>query len=248
LARPTSIKKCSLSIRWYSRRPGWRIPLRHGDPVAFEKLIAEKFLIKFDTSYEIDFDEILKILNKSDLENIAKNMLIDKKHRKTMDLLKAKLISDYKTNTKSAFKGALSPSERLLKNVRKQIEGKRYKIDNLVQKSINLLFLTYSPTICSSVESGDPHWKLQTYLPSLGESFIQNIRRFGESRGPCSDIEIKPTLLIYSKTDLQHLYKGLVFITTVKLVLIDAVENMFSAIRLKRHANFADFLVASLKK
>ena len=68
---------------------------------------------------------MLELLSRDDLESVSKTMMIDRKYRKNMETLKSKLITDYKTLTKSNF-GAMTPADRLKRCVRKTINAKRF--------------------------------------------------------------------------------------------------------------------------
>lgn len=70
-----------------------------------------------------------------------------------MKTLKDKMRQDYQTLTKSAF-GGRTPSQRLYDCCRKQLIGKRFSLSKIVHNALNLLFLSYSPTICGSNEAG----------------------------------------------------------------------------------------------
>ena len=70
-----------------------------------------------------------------------------------MKTLKQKMRQDFESLTKNAF-GGKSPSQRLYESCRKQLLGKRFRLSQNVHNALNLLFLSYSPTICGSNEAG----------------------------------------------------------------------------------------------
>lgn len=69
-------------LRWYTRRPGWRLPLRKSKKENFEKLQDQKIVLQLDQDEAIEFGELLILLSKEELHGIAKTMMIDKKYRR----------------------------------------------------------------------------------------------------------------------------------------------------------------------
>lgn len=206
-------------LRWYTRRSGWRKQLRKSKPDNFQKLLSTNMLASIDENTDLPFDELLQILSNDELQTVARTMMIDKKHRRNMETLKAKLTLDYKTFTKSNF-GAMSPSERLKRCVRKTLEGKRFRLEKRVHRGINMLFLSYSPTICDLNNAGHdgqvPGSASMRINPvvSIGQSFINNIRQFGQISEPTIlniRFPLTPTRLIFSSNDLKKLHEALTY-------------------------------------
>lgn len=69
-------------LRWYTRRPGWRLPLRKSKKENFEKLQDQKIVLQLDQDEKIEFGELLILLSKDELHGVAKTMMIDKKYRR----------------------------------------------------------------------------------------------------------------------------------------------------------------------
>ena len=69
-------------LRWYTRRPGWRLPLRKSKEENFEKLREQKIVLQLDQDEKIEFGQLLLLLSKDELNNVAKSMMIDKKYRR----------------------------------------------------------------------------------------------------------------------------------------------------------------------
>jgi len=217
-------------LRWYKRKPGWRKPLRLSDHESFQKLIEQKLILTIGKDAEVEFEEMLKLMSKDDLDSIAKTMMIDKKYRKNMETLKAKLLADFKTFTKSNF-GAMTPSERLERCVKKKLEGNRFKMDAMTTQAINILFLSYSPTICAANDAGADGQvpgsaSIRAYgAPSLGQSMLNNIARYDrfKSHGKLLgvDYSVAPSKLIFSAKDMKKFHEAL----SIRYQLETLMEN-----------------------
>ena len=96
MSRPEDLKQIkSLSelelddlLRWYRRRPGWKLPFKQSFPENLTKLTCLGFIDKIGSENPMEFSELIQILSKQELETVAKKMLIDKKYRLNMDKLK----------------------------------------------------------------------------------------------------------------------------------------------------------------
>ena len=96
LSRPEDLKQIkALSelelddlLRWYRRRPGWKLPFKQSFPGNLIKLTCLGFIDKISSDSGMEFSELIQILSKQELETVAKKMLIDKKFRLNMDKLK----------------------------------------------------------------------------------------------------------------------------------------------------------------
>ena len=96
MSRPEDLKQIkSLSelelddlLRWYRRRPGWKLPFKQSFPGNLTKLTCLGFIDKIGSENPMEFSELIQILSKQELETVAKKMLIDKKYRLNMDKLK----------------------------------------------------------------------------------------------------------------------------------------------------------------
>ena len=75
-------------LRWYRRRPGWKLPFKQSFPGNLTKLTCLGFIDKISSDSGMEFGELIQILSKQELETVAKKMLIDKKYRLNMDKLK----------------------------------------------------------------------------------------------------------------------------------------------------------------
>ena len=169
-------------LRWYRRRQGWREKLKSMSDQNHQSLIDAGLIEPFEGGES--FEQNLKSLKKTELYTVATRMNIEKKHRKTMDSLKQKMMHDFKTYTKSSF-GAKTPSERLAAQVEKQLIGSRFRIMRQVQISLDKLILAYSPTLISFNSAGNdgqvPGSAAISYYTnvSLGQDFLQAISRHG---------------------------------------------------------------------
>ena len=140
-------------LRWYRRRQGWREKMKYISESINNELIETKMIEVYSDQEENNFEQNLRTLNKGELYAVATRMNIEKKHRKSMDILRQKMMHDYQTFTKSNF-GAKSPSQRLAAHVHKQLLGSRFRLAQNVQCSLDKLILAYSPTLIVSNSAG----------------------------------------------------------------------------------------------
>ena len=140
-------------LRWYRRRQGWREKMKYISDSINNELIETKMIEIYSEKEENNFEQNLRTLNKGELYAVATRMNIEKKHRKSMDILRQKMMHDYQTFTKSNF-GAKSPSQRLAAHVHKQLLGSRFRLAQNVQCSLDKLILAYSPTLIVSNSAG----------------------------------------------------------------------------------------------
>ena len=140
-------------LRWYRRRQGWREKLRHVSDDIHKELVESEMVEVYSDQEETNFEQNLRTLNMKELYAVATKMNIEKKHRKTMDTLRQKMMHDYQTFTKSNF-GAKSPSQRLASHVHKQLLGSRFRLAKNVQCSLDKLIIAYSPTLIVSNSAG----------------------------------------------------------------------------------------------
>lgn len=82
-------------LRWYRRRPGWKLPFKQSFPGNLTKLTCLGFIDKIGSEIGMEFSELIQILSKQELETVAKKMLIDKKYRLNMDKLKGIFLISY---------------------------------------------------------------------------------------------------------------------------------------------------------
>jgi len=168
------------TLRWYRRRQGWRAKLKF---VAHQALIDRELLETFNGGPDA-FDENLRLLTMDELRTVAIKMNIEKKHRKTKEVLRQKMTLDYEQNTKSHF-GAKSASTRLAEQVNKQLIGARFRLAPRIQRAIDTLILAYSPTLITANTAGNDGQVsgsaaiVQYSSASLGEDFFTAISRFG---------------------------------------------------------------------
>ena len=168
-------------LRWYRRSPGWKHKFKDNFELGFEKLKKYELLSELEESDAVDFENLVELLSKEELDRVATKFHVDKKYRKNMHSIKDKLMQEHANSTVSAFTG-ISSSARLEKAVYKELKGKRFKISDKAKDVLNSLFLVYSPTLSGINTAGSDgqvpgsasikNWKTSTI--SIGQSFLQS--------------------------------------------------------------------------